>query len=192
MILSIDIGFADLGFCVVDEEGNIIEVGLCRTKKSRATSVSVDSLSRCRSLASQLREVISRREALSLLRAEAPSYPREASTSTKLGMSWGILMSVLPPDLAVEIITPQNMRKGLGLPRGADKEDLFAKARELHPEALQIIEETYPVKLRQHIIDAICVASIDPEKGLFHEVKTSSPVKGRTPLQLDLEGRRLL
>lgn len=191
MILSIDIGFADLGFCVVDMEGTLIEVGLCRTKKDRAVSVSVDSLSRCRSLASQLREVISSREAISLLRAEAPSYPREASTSTKLGMSWGILMSVVPPDLPVEIITPQKMRRGLGLPRGAGKDDLLIKARELHPEDLEVVERAYPVKLRQHIIDAICVASIK-QKDLFHEVRTSAPVKGRTPPRLDLEGRRLL
>lgn len=185
MILSVDIGFADLGFCLVDERGEIIEVGLCRTKKSSSTSVPVDSLSRCRSLASQLREVISSREGINSLRAEAPSYPRQASTSIKLGMSWGILMSVLPPEAKVEIISPQKMRVGLGLPRGATKEDLIRSVRSLHPQIFEALASSYPVGLRQHIIDAILVASIS-QKDLFHEVTTSRPVKGRTPLKLSL------
>lgn len=185
MILSVDIGFADLGFCLVDEGGEIIEVGLCRTKKSSSTSVPVDSLSRCRSLASQLREVISSREGLNTLRAEAPSYPRHASTSIKLGMSWGILMSVLPPETRVEVISPQRMRVGLGLPRGAKKEDLVRSVEALHPQIFQTLASSYSVALRQHIIDAILVASIS-QKDLFHEVTISRPVKGRTPSRLSL------
>lgn len=186
MILCVDIGFASLGYCIADPQGTVLEVGLCRTQRAKGLSSPVDALSRCRSLARQLEEVIARREGINLVRAESPSYPRHASTSTKLGMAWGILMAVVPEGVKVEIISPQFIRKNLGLPRGATKEDLCTVVSNAYPEQFSLIKGSYSEGLRQHIVDAMCVSLTTSLEGHFNEIKTARPVKGRTPKSLDL------
>lgn len=186
MILCVDIGFASLGYCIADTQGTILEVGLCRTQKVKGLASPVDALSRCRSLAKQLKEVIARREGISLVRAESPSYPRHASTSTKLGMAWGVLMAVVPEGVKVEIISPQLIRKNLGLAKGATKDDLCTVVRNAYPDQFLQIGGSYPDALRQHIVDAMCVSLTTSVEGHFNEIETARPVKGRAPKSLNL------
>jgi Holliday junction resolvasome RuvABC endonuclease subunit len=96
-VLGIDPGFASLGWALVEPEAlKLIDCGVFRTESHRTRGKRVlasdDNFRRAKEIASWFDA--DRFKDVRLVCAEAMSFPRNASTSSKLGLCWGALAAI--------------------------------------------------------------------------------------------------
>jgi crossover junction endodeoxyribonuclease RuvC len=171
VVLGVDTGFAACGYSRIElglDSEEVLAFGVIRTAKSpnkRGFKAADDNIRRGREIAQMLIPV---GQGVDVLCVEAPSLPRNASTSFKLGICYGILCCLLEV-LAVPVVmvSPQELKKGVcGNPK-ASKEDIAAALDQRFSRdfGAELIQGGIPRGMHEHAYDSIgaVISSLDTE-----------------------------
>lgn len=196
-----DPGFANLGGAVVlllgvrPEDDELLELPLLLTEKSskkRGVLAADDDVRRARELASGVADVFARwgpgageRGATRIVCAESMSFPRSARTSAQIALAWGVLCSeVERRALPLVQASPQEVRRRLGLAKGAAKEDVHVAVCRLYGgvaveralmrnEAYRAATEKQRLELRKHPLDALAGIAAADEAEVMRVLRAS-------------------
>lgn len=163
-ILGVDPGFANLGWAVlhIGSRPELVDCGVIVTKKSnrkQPTFAASDTFRRARELSGYLENRAGAYLGeVRILASESMSWPRNAATSAKLGMAWGILASLSERFQWSSVdISPQELKRHfLGRASGS-KEEIQTAVLERWPEMEGVVSGITP-GLREHIYDAAAVS----------------------------------
>jgi Holliday junction resolvasome RuvABC endonuclease subunit len=147
-----DPGFASFGVGVVQlfpDHEKVVEVDVIRTKASskkcnvRSTN---DNFRRAEEIATQLRRFIKVYRP-KVFTAEALSLPRNASTSSKLSISWGIL-ACFTTGWSIPMLqsTPQELKMMLCNDKSASKLDIQRALERRYPGQFDTFKYKFPPK----------------------------------------------
>jgi Holliday junction resolvasome RuvABC endonuclease subunit len=130
VILGLDPGFASLGYVIARvSDLHVLSMGVIHTKKSIAKAhvlACEDNFERCRELACLLRNLVSS-YSVSVICAEAMSFPRQASVAAKMAMVWGVIADLsFTETIPLVQPTPQRTKKALCGHIKASKEEVQA------------------------------------------------------------------
>jgi len=171
ILIGLDPGFAAFGM-VAWCDGRFTRSQVWRSARGE-DAASVDNLLRGRSMAESVRNFGSGATGVCV---EAMSFARHASTAHKMGIAWGVLAATV--DAPVFQLSPQKVRKLLGLNLGATKGDIQRVVLRLHPE----LEALQPKQtgLWEHHYDAaaVLVAWMQTEEGRFLVGKATNTEEG--------------
>jgi len=167
IVLGIDTGFSTMGLSLMEltpTGEKVLGVRTLVTKKSaKKTGVraSDDNIRRARELAAELRRRLDKYD-IKALCMESQSWPRNASASAKIGISWGIVAAVAESkDLPILQASPQAIKKALVGVSNASKDEVIAAIKKRFPE----IKWPNAKSIHEHIADATgaVVACMDSE-----------------------------
>jgi crossover junction endodeoxyribonuclease RuvC len=179
MILGIDPGFRYLGWCRVSYVKDamyqfaILDMGCIQTKKDgRKVLDSVDNVRRAQAITRELRdlvwldsEAIDPVRAVDVIAVEAMSFPRNASSASKMSLTWGVI-SALSALWEIPMIqaSPQDIKEAVTGSRKASKAEMEATLSGRYPVVLKCLEDV-PMSRREHPYDALgaIVASLGSE-----------------------------
>jgi crossover junction endodeoxyribonuclease RuvC len=157
IVLGIDPGFASLGMAAVDvtaDSERIVELAVVRTEKSHRkleVRASDDNVRRAVQLTKGLCRFVDKHNPVAIA-VEAQSWPRNAGSSAKVGIAWGVVAATASwYGLAVVQTSPQALKKAVCGPKTATKEDVIAAIEERFPD----IEWPKPKGVVEHAADAI-------------------------------------
>jgi Holliday junction resolvasome RuvABC endonuclease subunit len=175
MILGLDPGFANLGWCrasYTKDAFAILEMGCIQTKKDqRKVLQSVDNVKRAQAITRELRslmwqyaedEWVRTTDAIAL---EAMSFPRNASSASKMSMTWGAISALSALwEIPMVQASPQDIKEAVVGSRKASKAEMEATLSGRYPVVLKCLEEV-PMSRREHPYDALgaIVASLGSE-----------------------------
>lgn len=116
-VLGVDPGLSMFGYalvCLRSGGEDILELGVIETKKSsnkRRVLASDDNLRRAREIVLGIRTVCGS-DVPKVICAESMSFPRNASSSAKIGMAWGVLAAISEfGQVPVVQASPQEVKK---------------------------------------------------------------------------------
>jgi len=171
-VIGMDPGFASFGVAVLElerESEKPIYMGVLRTKKS-ATKLKVlaadDNFRRAQRLVEALTKIVLAHDVVAF-GAESMSFPRNASSSAKLGMSWGAIAALASQhNIPVFQCTPQQLKNRVAGSKKASKTDVANALRHLYPRTdfAQLLEKL-PAGEHEHAWDALgsVVVCLDAE-----------------------------
>ena len=157
---GIDPGFASIGYGVLELGAKDIEAlgfGVVRTEKSdkkRGVSAADDNLRRAQEISRILVPLVDGAQALCF---EAPSLPRNAATSFKLGLCYGIIACLSETaDVPIVMVTPKGLKKALCGNGSASKEEVAeAVTRRLGRDITdELLAKKVPRSQHGHVYDA--------------------------------------
>jgi len=156
VILGIDPGFASLGLAAVGvtaDTERIIELAVIRTEKSASkleVRASSDNVRRACELTKALSRFIDRHNPLAIA-AESQSWPRNAGSSAKIGIAWGVVAAVATwYGLAIVQASPQRLKQVVCGSKSATKEDVIAAIEKRFPG----VQWPAPKGVIEHAADA--------------------------------------
>lgn len=128
-VLGIDPGFSSLGYALVDLKGTdevVVEgLGCIRTEKSSKKGkvlASDDNTRRAREL---FRALLPLMEGVVAICTESQSWPRNASSSAKVGMGWGVIAALSElMDVPILMASPQGLKRAVCGKATASKEEV--------------------------------------------------------------------
>jgi Holliday junction resolvasome RuvABC endonuclease subunit len=165
-ILGIDPGFANCGYAVVllGADGTLrpTSMGVFNTDKSTAKRnvlASDDNVRRSREIYRFMRDLLrdGPHGVVRAICAETMSFPRNASTSAKMALCWGVVAALSEEfDIPVLQATPQGLKLAVAGNRSASKEDIKkALEKKFGKQVLtELCEETTASK-QEHPFDAL-------------------------------------
>jgi len=181
ILLGIDPGFASFGYaalCLAPPPSDRIRVnsiGVFETEKASKKAhvlATEDNLKRAREIAAFLEEWIAsqdnERNRVIAICAESMSWPRNASVTAKMGITWGVIAAVARA-LRIPIFqaSPQEVKKTVTGFKSAKKEDValgvgkrvaaLVAGRQGFMDYVNAIE-AIPQTKQEHPIDALAVA----------------------------------
>lgn len=149
-VLGVDPGFASFGLCVVQllpDSERILHVDVIRTQKSNKkqnVKAADDNFRRGKAISALLHSVVDERKPLAIA-AESASWPRNASASAKLAMSWGILIDICQVySLPMVQATPQELKKAVCDKKTATKEEIRHALEERYPGQFNPFKTEFP------------------------------------------------
>lgn len=171
-VMGFDPGFASFGVAVV-ELGPTVEkpifMGVIRTKKSTKRQkllATEDNFDRLQIIAEEVEKLILQYD-LVALSAESMSFPRNASSSAKVGMTWGVIATTSTQhQLPVFQCTPQQLKIKLAGSRQASKAEVADALRRRYPNTdFEELLKYLPMGEHEHAWDALAsvVVCLDAE-----------------------------
>lgn len=172
VLLGLDTGFAAFGWAAVSllpDGPRLADLGVIRTAKGRASLLATeDNAQRCREIWRALREMVQTWRPAALA-VESQSWPRNAGTTAKCGMAWGLVFAIAEQHgLPVVHTSPKEIKRRVADRADASKEDV-QRALEGRPgfhHLAQALEAAgLPSSMHEHAVDAAAAAfaSIDTE-----------------------------
>jgi len=156
LVLGIDTGFSTMGLSLMEVSSTreYVMGGRTLTTKKSAKKLNIrasdDNMRRAREIAVELRRRLDTYD-INAVCMEAQSWPRNASSSAKIGISWGIVAAVAEAKgLPVLQATPQAIKKALVGKNSASKDEIIAAITKRHPE----IKWPKAKGIHEHIADA--------------------------------------
>jgi len=137
IVFGVDPGLAHLGVAVAKLGPTQFRITYVisteRSDRKRKIRSVDDSTARLQSLSRELETLLDDYRP-ALLACEAPSYPRDAGTAAKIGMSWGAVVALAEArGIPVLVFTPQECKKALCGRISATKDEVQRKLEELYP-----------------------------------------------------------
>lgn len=151
-ILGIDPGFGFFGFAVLDTDSReeIVEFGTFKTEKSDKKSgvyAADDNVARTRDIYRKLDDLFSVHRP-AVMCTEAQSWPRSASSSLKVALFWGALVSICEVyRVPIVQVQPKDMKLAVAGSKSATKDSVKSVVVDRWPETARIMErrlESYP------------------------------------------------
>ena len=158
--LGLDVGFASLGWALFVGD-RLDMLGVIVTEAQGGETSSEGLMRRSRAIAYDLRAIL-RADRPVMVVMESVSWPRSGSVIGKIGAAYGAVSAAIgceQPCAGVLHLSPQAVRKGLGLGKGADKDAILTAVREA-PGCERLDELLAGVRtkaLRRHPTDACAV-----------------------------------
>lgn len=170
--IGLDPGFASFGVAVVEleqETDRPISMQVIRTakanKKLKMLAVE-DNFVRAQLIADELSKIILAHDVVAL-GAESMSFPRNASSSAKVGMTWGIIATLAARhNLPVFQCSPQQLKDKIAGSKKASKDDVANALRQRYPDAdFDDLLKSLPLGEHEHAWDALgsVVVCLDAE-----------------------------
>lgn len=170
--IGIDPGFASFGVAVLEIQKEVeipLYLHVIRTQKSskklRMLSVD-DNFERTQRIADELTKLVLSYDVVAI-GAEAMSFPRNASSSAKVGMAWGVIASVaLRQGLPVFQCSPQQLKQKIAGSKKASKPDVANALRQRYPDTdFDDLLKALPMGEHEHAWDALgsVVVCLDAE-----------------------------
>ena len=191
-ILSIDPGFAKLGWCTVNYSGNgfrFLDGGVVTTKidsrKKRVLDAD-DNIRRTRELVRGLLYSKAEPNAADYICVEGQSWPRSASASIKVAFCWGIIATIAELyELPIIQISGKSMKKTLTGRVTASKDQVMEAVLQYSGfDRLAEIIVDMTLDDRDHLTDAagIAIVSIDSDiaRAVLKSRGTKAPVRRKT------------
>lgn len=157
IVLGIDPGFALLGMAAVDvtpDHERVVATAVLRTEKSARkldVRASDDNVRRGLELARGLCIFCSTHRPVAFA-CEAQSWPRNAGSSAKVGLAWGVVIGVAYRfQVPIVQASPQQIKKVLCGRKDASKEDVIAAVEDRFPG----VEWPSPASVVEHAADAV-------------------------------------
>lgn len=151
-VLGVDPGFASFGYAVVrlTQTAEVVTaVNVIRTQRSdkkRNIKAADDNFRRGQEIAAELYNAVKRFKPR-VLTAEAASWPRNASATAKVAMSWGILITLCHQfQLPMVQASPQEIKKTLCGNKSATKESVRRALEDRYPGQFDSFKDSYPAK----------------------------------------------
>lgn len=130
-IAGFDPGLAKFGLVVTDYDLNIVEFKCIKTQKGKRRLVAEDMFERGQNIAREIEDIFSKYN-ISLMCAEAMSYPRASSAAAKMSLTWGILCDISErKKIPLIMDSPQNIKKTLTGVANASKDQVKKAVEEL-------------------------------------------------------------
>lgn len=158
-IIGIDTGFASFGVADLQfGSGGVLELlraTVLRTEKSvkkREILASSDNLRRVAELSAGLSKWLDDDDDVVAICCESMSLPRQASTSCKIGLSFGMLGALAQQrDIPILQVSPQNLKLAVAGSKSATKDEVIAAVSKQFPKT------PWPKAkgLHEHMADAI-------------------------------------
>jgi Holliday junction resolvasome RuvABC endonuclease subunit len=127
IVLGVDPGLARMGLALVrlePEREEVLGLAVIRTDKEDGELASVGNVRRAQEISDELLRIAKAYD-VRLIAAEAMSFPRSASNSGKMSMSWGALAFFARAyHLPIEQAQPQAIKAALCKNKKASKEDV--------------------------------------------------------------------
>lgn len=171
LVLGIDPGFATLGYALVEIDGdslNVATMGCVRTvpdvkKKVRASD---DNVRRSRELFRVLYPIVN--EKVVALCSESQSWPRNAGSSAKIGMGWGVICALSElMDVPILQASPQILKGKVCGNKNATKDEVAAALDERFGRNFgdELVKKGLAKSYHEHPYDALgaVVACLDDE-----------------------------
>lgn len=166
IVLACDPGFAAFGYAIAERDAQhvhrVLRMGVLRTQKAskkQRVLVADDNFHRCRQLAKSLRGLILEHGVQAVV-FEAFSVPMKSAPSNlvKIGMPYGILAGLVG-EMPALLMTPQEIRRAVGVPKGGSKDDVEALVlQRLGGSAVvKAFMAECPKSLQNHAYDALAV-----------------------------------
>ena len=160
-VLGLDPGLTNLGVCVVritKSQETPIFFHVVRTKpspKKMKIRSSDDAARRIRIVHDELCSVVEKYKPVAVC-VESMSYPRNSSSSAKIGMVFGSIVSIANGSSTVLLqATPQEIKKSVCSKRDASKQEVYEALRHRYGlEATSPLADL-PKTLREHPADAL-------------------------------------
>jgi Holliday junction resolvasome RuvABC endonuclease subunit len=157
-ILSIDIGFTNTGWVVIDSNHNIIDYGVIVTNKTKNKEkyITIDNIDRITKTINELAKVIKKHQIQKIVAETPHGGAKSAMALAKMSMATSAL-AVLACCLGVEVewILHFTVKKYLLGKRSGDKKDIYNIVSQIYLETFQL--EGILKSKREHVIDAIGV-----------------------------------
>lgn len=182
--LCLDISYTNIGWCVVESSLNagvavVKAAGVIQTKKSKTeVSGTKDCVDRCYTIFREMALPMSL-YTLDCVVVESMSWPRNASSATKMALAWGAVGSWIGA-LPVVTAAPQSIKLDLTGSRSADKAEVEAAVRSrLSDLSISLLEASVPkASLREHCWDALGAFFSAKKRGnLPYHSKVSLPAR---------------
>ena len=157
-LVGIDPGFAYMGVCVADYDGErlVVDAMHCiETKKNQRKVLACDdNVKRLRKIRQGLVWFLND-FGVGVVCAESMSFPRNASSAAKVAMSWGVVVAVVDR-LCLPLVqsSPQDIKLAVCDSRKASKHAMAVRLMNLYPEIGGLLEGT-PASRQEHPIDAL-------------------------------------
>lgn len=165
-----DPGFANFGWGALSLDPlRFVAGGVIRTQKATKKAhvlAADDNFVRTQEIVRALVQLIDKYKPVVLV-AERMSFPRSASVSAKIALSWGVI-ATLAEERALPLISPSPQeikQKCTGL-RGASKEEVRGAVNvKLESRLLSAAAAALPNSLHEHLFDALAgvLASVDSD-----------------------------
>jgi crossover junction endodeoxyribonuclease RuvC len=128
-IVSIDPGFANVGYVVYNTESkSIVSSGVIRTKRDAQALARDDNLARFNTIYQAILNIFPKDTRC--LVVESMSQPRDSRASWKLALGWGAVLAVAyAKNLPVYQITPMDLKFAMTGNKKASKDDVIASIR---------------------------------------------------------------
>jgi len=157
-VLGIDSGFANCGYARIElglDTEDVLALGVIRTEKKSNVPAWSDNTRRAREITRLLLPVS---EGVEAICSEAPSLPRNASTSFKLGICYGVLSCLAEiRNIPVVMVSPQELKKRLCGKGTATKDDVAAAVDQRFGRdfGAELLQSGVPKGAHEHPYDAI-------------------------------------
>lgn len=156
IVLGVDPGFANFGFGVADmKTRTVLEAHVIRTEasaKKQNVFAADDTFRRTEEIARVLVRVISA-HGVQALASESISYPRNASVSAKIAMSWGVLAALaVLVDLPMAFASPQQIKINVAGSKSASKQEIATKVYDFFGDDWAPV---LPKDKYEHVCDAL-------------------------------------
>jgi Holliday junction resolvasome RuvABC endonuclease subunit len=171
-VMGFDPGFASFGVAVVELGPDMekpIFMGVIRTKKSTKRQkmlATEDNFDRVQIIVEELSKLVLQYD-LVALSAESMSFPRNASSSAKVGMTWGVIAALsIQHQFPVFQCTPQQLKIKLTGSRKASKTEVADALRLRYPNTdFEDLLKFLPMGEHEHAWDALAsvVVCLDAE-----------------------------
>lgn len=162
LVLGIDPGFASLGWCrfglgKTPQDDLVLGMGVIRTDKSAKKVNVLASNDNHRRICEIFKVLFPLAQEVVMFAAESQSWPRNASSSAKVGMAWGVISS-LSELLGVPLLqmSPQALKKSVCGKKTASKEEIAAALIERYGIVIDdVLLKDVPQGQKEHAFDAL-------------------------------------
>lgn len=166
-VIGVDPGFASIGVAVLElgrETERPILLHVIRTKPStkKLKMLSVeDNFWRTQAIAEQLNKILMSYEVVAL-GAESMSFPRNSSSSAKIGMAWGVIASLtLHYNIPVFQCSPQQLKAQMTGSKKASKEEVADALRKRYSDVdFDDLLKALPMGEHEHAWDALAAVVV--------------------------------
>lgn len=173
LVLGVDPGFAAMGWCrfilgKTSESDKVLQLGVIRTQKSNKKANVLASNDNHRRIAEIFKLLFPLTAEISMMTAESQSWPRNSSSSAKVGMAWGVISSLTTLlDIPLLQMSPQELKKSVCGNKSASKEEIAEALIERYGIVIRdVLLKDVPPGQREHAYDALgsIVATLDGEE----------------------------
>lgn len=191
IVVGVDPGFAALGLAAVDITPGverIIEASVIRTEKSHRkldVRASDDNVRRATELSAGMCVFCSRFRPIALA-CEAQSWPRNAGSSAKVGIAWGVVAAVgYRFGIPIVQVSPQQLKHAVVGKKTASKDEVIEAIERRFPA----VSWPTPTSIIEHAADAVAavIACSDSQaiRMAIHLARRERDQTACSPLDMD-------
>lgn len=171
-VMGLDPGFSAFGVAVLELGADWTKPIFMHTIRTKPTNkrqkllATEDNFDRLQFVAEELGKIVLAYE-LVAIGAESMSFPRNSSSSAKVGMTWGVIAAIsLQRNLPVFQCSPQHLKGKLTGSKQASKDDVSNALRKMYPNVdFEDLLKKLPMGAHEHAWDALAsvVVCLDAE-----------------------------